>query len=152
MTRNIYDDTVCGYDSTLYDDSCNTDYSTGSLPIGYPNLPYRVDRMEELLWNMCRQRKKKLHYKKRYHKQNKELRRLKKHLRKIEKQNEYVFRYLVSTMAPMQNAGSPAWLQKSVDIGIPRILDFALGTLASKIQHPKGMNQPLCLPDKNGTR
>lgn len=166
MNGKIYDDTDWGNDSNLYSGNCNTghggtydfcfdnDYSRrGSLPIDYMELPYRMDRMEEMLRDMCKKSKKHKRKKKKHPNGNQKL---KKRLKTIEKQNAYIAGYLAAAMAQTQNTDNAdkfAWLKNGFENSAPHIVDLVSNVVTGKRRSPtKTLNQPLYLPDKSSMK
>lgn len=161
MNSNIYDDTDWENDPNLYNSNRNTgygenydscfdnNYGRGSLPINYMELPYRLDRMEEILHDMCKKRKK---HKKKKKKDLNRNQKFKKRLKTVEMQNAYIVECLAAAMAQTQNTDKFAWLKKSIENSAPNIVDFASNVVAGKRQWlipTQTLNQPLCLPDKS---
>ena len=156
MYDNIYDDTNWKNDSNLYDDNCNTGYdenyasyftndcNRGNLPAGYPELYYRLDRMEEMLHDMYKERKK---HKKKHHTRNKKL---KKRLKTVEMQNAYIVQCLASATAQVQNIDKYAWLKQIIQNSAPNIIDLVSEVVVNKRKpYTPTPNQPLYLPDKS---
>lgn len=161
MNGNIYDDTDWGNDFTPYNgnrntgydenyDSCfDNDYGRGSLPINYMELPYRLDKMEKMLHDMCKRGKK---HKKKKKKDLNRNQKFQKRLKAVEKQNDYIIGCLTVAMAQTQNPDKYAWLKKSIENSAPNIVDFASNVVTGKrrpLLPTQTLNQPLCLPDKN---
>lgn len=161
MNGNIYDDIDRGNDSNLYNDNRNNGYdenydfrfdntpSRRSLPINYFDLFYRMDRMEKILRDLCRKVEKYEIKEKRRHSETKKL---KKRLKKIERQNAIMAECLTAAITQTQNAGKYVWLKKCVVDSAPNIVDLVSDVVLSK-RRPRTLTQtlgqPLCLPDKD---
>lgn len=165
MNYSIYDDIDLESNSNSYSvdrnighgenyDFCfDNEYSRGGLPMGYTELPYRMDRLEEMIHGMSKKRKKRKKKSKRRHNESK---RLKKRLKTIEKQNAYIAGYLVAAMTQTQNTDTTdkfAWLKKGFENSTPQIIDLISNAMTSKRQvRTPTFNQPLSLPDKSRTK
>lgn len=131
-------------DSTIdcaenYDFFSGNDHCRESFPVGYMELPYRMDRVESLLRALLEEK---------YKKQSKKHKKHKKH-KKSHKDKSY--KKLLKAIEK-QKTDKHAWLKNIAESCAPRVVDLLSDAMVNRRRLTSTPNQPLGLPDKSGTK